>query len=92
MFNSFPDCMKALMENPRLEEANGGPVVKVDGGFDYSLHGAPEPEGEPFVKVNRSYVPGQTWTASFLNWPEAEQGYQDFNREFPIIVGEDEES
>jgi hypothetical protein len=33
-----------------------------------------------------------TWTASFHNWPEAEKGYQDFNREFPIIVGEDEES
>jgi hypothetical protein len=86
MFNSFPDCMKALMENPGLHAANGGLVVKVEGGFDYSLHGAPEPEGEPFVKVNRSYAPGETWTASFLNWLEAEQGYQDFNREFPIIV------
>jgi hypothetical protein len=51
------------------------------------LTGTPELEGEAVVKVNRSYVPGETWTAAFLNWPEAEQGYQDFNREFPIILG-----
>jgi hypothetical protein len=40
------------MGDTGLSSAKGGLVVKGDSGkFAYCLHGQPQPEGEPFVKV-----------------------------------------
>ena len=91
-YESFADCIEALMAQCGLREPMGGLVVKTDGGYAFSLHGQPQPEGEPFVEVNPSIVPGETWRASFLNWPEAEEGYQAFVREFPLVLIERDES
>jgi hypothetical protein len=66
-------------------------IVKSELGFAYYLHGQPEPEGEPFVEVNPSIVPGEKWKASFLNWPEAEEAYQEFTRSHPIVIGDEQQ-
>jgi hypothetical protein len=60
--------------------------------FSIGCSSVPATSGISVRYRRHSYVPGEAWTASFLNWAEAEQGYQDFNREFPIIVGEDDGS
>lgn len=78
MYETFDDGARALLEDDNLDSAKGGLITKEKGGYNYSLHGQPEPEGEPFVGIYPSATPEAKWRAMFHGGPEAEAAYRNF--------------
>jgi hypothetical protein len=77
MFASFADCLKGLMFDDGLDDAQGGLISKVEGGYQYSLDGQPEPEGEPYLGVYPGPPPEKKWKA-FYHHQNAEYAYLHF--------------
>ena len=76
MFESFADCLKGLMFDDGLDDAQGGLISKVERGYEYSLDGQPEPEGEPYLGVYPSF-PKKEWKTHYHH-PDAEHAYRNF--------------
>ncbi len=77
MFESFADCLKGLMFDDGLADAQGGLISKLESGYEYNLDGQPEPEGEPYLGVYPSSTPEQKWKV-FYHHPNAEHSYRHF--------------
>jgi hypothetical protein len=77
MFESFADCLEGLMFDDGLDAAQGGLISKVESGYEYSLDGQPEPEGEPYLGVYPSFTPEKKWKAHYHH-RDAEYAYLNF--------------
>ncbi|MCU1268268.1 MAG: hypothetical protein JWM21_4586 [Acidobacteria bacterium] len=64
------------MSDDGLDEAQGGLISKVESGYEYSLDGQPEPEGEPYLGVYPSW-PERKWKV-FYHHRDAEYAYRNF--------------
>ncbi len=78
MYETFEECARALLQDDKLDEAKGGVISKNGVRFDYTLHGQPEAEGEPFVGVYPSATPEVKWRVMFHGGQEAEEAYREF--------------
>ncbi|HZE69876.1 MAG TPA: hypothetical protein VE135_10165 [Pyrinomonadaceae bacterium] len=88
MYETFDECVRALLEDDKLDDAKGGLITKQNGRFDYSLHGQPEAEGEPFLGIYPSATPEVKWRVMFHGGQEAEAAYRAFtaNAENGVLV------
>ena len=61
MYNSFDECMRALLNDERLDKAQGGQIRKRPEGFAYRLNGQPDVEGTLFLELALSATPVAKW-------------------------------
>ena len=78
MYNSFDEAFAALLDDPSLDEARGGQVLRTEQEFDYWLYGQPEKDGDVFLEMNPSSTPTVKWRPLFVAGQEAEQAYRAF--------------
>jgi len=79
MYESFDECLRALLLDNNKDKANGGLVTKYDEGFNYNLNNRPVPEdGEPFLGIYRSSDPTRDWTAFFHGGDAARLAYRQY--------------
>jgi hypothetical protein len=78
MYETFEQCARALLNNKQLDEAKGGLITINNNRFDYSLHGQPEQEGDPFLGIYPSATPEAKWRVVHHKVPESEDAYRAF--------------
>jgi hypothetical protein len=80
MYESYEECMRALLSDDGIDDAKGGVVSKYEVGFDYNLNNQPEPDdGEPFVGLYPSTTPERMkWTVVCHGRQEAETAHHSF--------------
>ncbi len=77
MYESFKECLHALLTDDRLDDAYGGSIACHQEGFDYRLHGQPDGGGEVYFQLLPSSTPKVKWRALPVT-KEAEQAYRAF--------------
>lgn len=78
MYETFEQCARALLNNEQLDQAKGGLIIINNNRFDYSLHGQPEREGDPFLSIYPSATPEAKWRVVHHKVPESEDAYRAF--------------
>jgi hypothetical protein len=69
MFETFDDCLRALLSDQLLNTTKGGSITKHGDEFQYRLYGGPTAvEGETFFELAPSTEEGIDWIA----WPITE--------------------
>lgn len=73
---TFEEAMRQLLNDPGLDAARGGVIIKHDDGrFACRLHNQPDDErGELFLELNPSATPEVSWRV----WPVREEAQQEY--------------
>jgi hypothetical protein len=69
IYNSFDECLRALLNDNGLEEARGGQMTKQGEQFNYRLFNQPEIEGDLFFDLYSSTDPNIDW----VRWPVTDE-------------------